>query len=85
MTETMSPDAHPFHRHLDECTRCREQPFNLCPEGAAALQAAVAPREGPPKRPRVIDVGDMIRDARRSGERGNVRYRTVAWDPRPRR
>lgn len=27
-----------FHQHLDECQRCREQPFNLCQVGRAALQ-----------------------------------------------
>lgn len=27
-----------FHEHLDECERCRTQPFNLCPFGAKALQ-----------------------------------------------
>lgn len=26
-----------FHEHLDECERCRTQPFNLCPFGARAL------------------------------------------------
>ena len=27
-----------FHEHLDECARCRNQPFGLCPEGAALLR-----------------------------------------------
>ena len=31
--------AKAFHDHLDVCRRCREQPFNLCPTGAARLQA----------------------------------------------
>lgn len=26
-----------FHNHLDVCERCRNQPFNLCPLGQAAL------------------------------------------------
>ena len=26
-----------FHAHLDECERCRNQPFNLCPTGAAIM------------------------------------------------
>ena len=26
-----------FHEHLDVCERCREEPFNLCPIGAAAI------------------------------------------------
>jgi len=29
-----------FHAHLDECRRCAEQPFNLCPVGARLLGAA---------------------------------------------
>ena len=31
--------AKAFHDHLDVCQRCRKQPFNLCPIGAARLQA----------------------------------------------
>lgn len=27
-----------FHAHLDECERCRSQPFNLCPEGELVLK-----------------------------------------------
>ena len=27
-----------FHKHLDRCAQCREQPFNLCPKGALFLQ-----------------------------------------------
>lgn len=27
-----------YHKHLDECPRCREQPFNMCPEGDAKLR-----------------------------------------------
>lgn len=29
-----------FHDHLDVCKQCADQPFNLCPVGAAALQRA---------------------------------------------
>jgi hypothetical protein len=28
-----------FHAHLDECKRCREQPFNLCSVGLRRLKA----------------------------------------------
>lgn len=31
-----------FHQHLDNCKKCREQPFNLCPIGYKKLQEAVA-------------------------------------------
>jgi hypothetical protein len=34
----------PFHKHLDTCERCRTQPFNLCPVGAAELRAAALAR-----------------------------------------
>lgn len=33
-------NANVFHAHLDECERCRNQPFNLCPVGALKLEAA---------------------------------------------
>ena len=29
-----------FHKHLDQCERCRNQPFNLCAEGAEKLKRA---------------------------------------------
>lgn len=32
------PDA--FHRHLDGCKQCRENPFNLCREGEMLLRAS---------------------------------------------
>lgn len=35
-----------FHRHLDECQQCREHPFDLCPEGAKALNDAVRTLKG---------------------------------------
>jgi hypothetical protein len=28
-----------FHAHLDRCHRCANEPFNLCPVGAALLTA----------------------------------------------
>lgn len=30
-----------FHAHLDECEQCRNRPFDLCPQGKAALEAFV--------------------------------------------
>jgi len=29
-----------FHAHLDICSQCENQPFNLCPTGAALLKEA---------------------------------------------
>jgi hypothetical protein len=29
-----------FHQHLDVCKQCREQSYNLCPEGSIKLQLA---------------------------------------------
>lgn len=29
-----------FHSHLDVCKRCREQCFNLCPEGVRLINLA---------------------------------------------
>ncbi len=35
-----------FHIHLDTCSRCRNQCFNLCPTGATLLkEAATRPFE----------------------------------------
>lgn len=31
-----------FHDHLDQCQRCRTQPFNLCPDGGRLLRTAAA-------------------------------------------
>jgi anti-sigma factor ChrR (cupin superfamily) len=31
-----------LHAHLDMCTQCREQPFNLCATGAKALAESMA-------------------------------------------
>lgn len=30
-----------FHAHLDGCEQCRDHPFDLCPQGKAALEAFV--------------------------------------------
>ncbi len=35
----MSAAIYAFHAHLDECERCRERPFDLCPVGIALLLA----------------------------------------------
>ena len=37
---TTPPARDAFHRHLDACSRCREQPFNLCLAGLTLLKAA---------------------------------------------
>lgn len=29
-----------FHKHLDECQQCRENPFKLCLTGARLLETA---------------------------------------------
>ncbi len=31
-----------FHAHLDECARCENRPFDLCPIGEPLLRAAGA-------------------------------------------
>lgn len=31
-----------FHAHLDECARCRNQPFNLCATGALRIYEAAS-------------------------------------------
>lgn len=36
-----------FHSHLDECKRCANNPFDLCPTGATALRMAVTTRPLP--------------------------------------
>lgn len=35
-----NPIADAFHRHLDECARCHNNPFDLCDRGAILLNAA---------------------------------------------
>ena len=36
--------ASKFHAHLDNCGRCRNQPFNLCPIGQRLIQEAASER-----------------------------------------
>jgi hypothetical protein len=31
------PDPDKFHKHLDECKQCRDNPFDLCPVGHVIL------------------------------------------------
>ncbi len=48
------PATWEFHVHLDNCQQCRDFPFDLCPDGAAALQrTAVALAVDPIARARV--------------------------------
>ena len=35
-----NPIANAFHKHLDECSRCRNNPFDLCDDGSILLNAA---------------------------------------------
>jgi hypothetical protein len=37
---TAIPSAAAFHRHLDTCAQCRNNPFKLCPVGHALLTVA---------------------------------------------
>ncbi len=37
----MDEPADPFHKHLDTCAQCREQPFNLCTDGVAAMDESM--------------------------------------------
>ena len=39
--------ADAYHAHLDECVRCKNEPFNQCPTGAQLLEAFGA---GSPKK-----------------------------------
>jgi hypothetical protein len=41
-TSPLSQQSWNFHRHLDVCAQCRNQPFNLCPSGYSLLTVAVA-------------------------------------------
>lgn len=38
-----------FHAYLDRCDRCRQQPFNLCPQGASLLEDAAVRATTPPR------------------------------------
>ena len=31
------PEVADFHKHLDECKQCRENPFGLCPKGVILI------------------------------------------------
>lgn len=31
--------ADAFHKHLDECVQCEQNPFNLCPIGCLLIQS----------------------------------------------
>ena len=44
---TAIPSAAAFHRHLDTCAQCRNNPFKLCPVGHALLTGAA--NSAPPK------------------------------------
>lgn len=37
----MTASSDTFHAHLDACEQCRNEPFNLCPEGAKVLAESV--------------------------------------------
>jgi hypothetical protein len=39
---TDTPAIDKFHKHLDECKQCRENPFALCFVGTLLLDAAAA-------------------------------------------
>jgi hypothetical protein len=41
VSKDFEADRDAFHSHLDECRRCREEPFNLCARGAKLLKTAV--------------------------------------------
>lgn len=36
----MTPEQEKFHAHLDECDRCADAPFDLCPKGDRLLTEA---------------------------------------------
>lgn len=36
-----SKTASDFHAHLDDCVQCRNNPFELCPQGRELLKKAV--------------------------------------------
>lgn len=38
-------DRDTFHEHLDRCSRCRGQVFNMCPTGQALLRRAALGEE----------------------------------------
>jgi hypothetical protein len=38
----LSQQSWAFHRHLDVCAQCKNEPFNLCRSGYSLLTVAVA-------------------------------------------
>lgn len=46
-----------FHKHLDECERCRTQPFNLCEVGACLIKLQAE----------FTNLGNVRRAARKEG------------------
>lgn len=56
---TAIPSAAAFHRHLDACRQCRENPLKLCAAGHALLTSAANDREPvqPPmaRAPEIVD------------------------------
>jgi len=57
MAERLDTEIFQFHQHLENCERCREQPFNLCSDGQHLLFAcaAIDLRERPIRHGRVSD------------------------------
>ena len=53
-----------FHKHLDTCKRCRDRPFDLCPEGGSLLVSCVSGTSGT-LTPRRTDDGGGVGGARR--------------------
>lgn len=41
MAEPATEAQDRFHRHLDNCKQCSDEPFNLCPTGERLLLDAV--------------------------------------------
>lgn len=37
MPRSKKPEANPFHKHLDVCEQCFNNPFNLCEVGLKLL------------------------------------------------
>lgn len=42
MNTQQPTQADAFHAHLDDCKRCRENPFDLCPMGGLLLTLAAS-------------------------------------------
>lgn len=56
---TAIPSTAAFHRHIDTCRQCRENPFRLCAVGHAMLTGAANDREPVPplmaRAPEIVD------------------------------